>query len=137
MTGIIVHGYNPTYLLLVTLISLPKDKHGNMCDSDNYRGICLCSCITKLFEWCILIRYNTKLETSGLQFSFKAGHSTATSSLVMKEVINYYWNRHSKVYVALTDASKAFDRVRYDRLFEIALQEKYTTHYTVNHYGHV
>ncbi len=35
MTGIIVHEYNPTDLLLGTLISLPKDKHGNMCDSDN------------------------------------------------------------------------------------------------------
>ncbi len=119
MTGIIVHGYNPTDLLLGTLISLPNDKHGNMCDSDNYRGICLCSCITKLLEWCMLIRYNKKLETSGLQFSFKAGHSTVMSSLAMKEVINYYWNRHSKVYVALIDASKAFDRVRYHRLFDL------------------
>ncbi len=67
----------------------------------------------------MLIRYNKKLETSGLQFSFKAGHSTVMSSLAMKEVINYYWNRHSKVYVALIDASKAFDRVRYDRLFDL------------------
>ncbi len=94
MTGIIVHGYNPTDLLLGTLISLPKDKHGNMCDSDNYSGICLCSCIMKLLEWCMLIKYNKKLETtSGLYFSFKAGHSTVMSSLAMKEVINYYCNR--------------------------------------------
>ncbi len=90
-----------------------------MCDSDNYRGICLCSCIAKLLEWCMLIRYNEKLDTSGLQFSFKAGHSTVMSSLAMKEVINYYWNRHSKVYVTLIDASKAFDRVRYDRLVDL------------------
>ncbi len=90
MTGIIVHEYNPTDLVLGTLISLPNDKHGNMCNSDNYRDICLCSCITKLFEWCMLIRYNKKLVISGVQFSFKVGHSTAMSSLAMKEVINYY-----------------------------------------------
>ncbi len=72
MTGFIVHVYNLKDLLLGTLISLPKDKHGNMCDSDNYRGIC--SCITKLLEWFMLIRYNKKLETLGLQFSFKTGN---------------------------------------------------------------
>ncbi len=38
ITGIIVHGYNLTDLLLETLISLPKDKLGNRCDSDNYRA---------------------------------------------------------------------------------------------------
>ncbi len=37
----------------------------------------------------------------------------------MKEVINYYWNSHSKVYVALIDTSKAFDRVRYERIFDL------------------
>ncbi len=82
----------------------------------------------------MLIRYNKKLETSWLQFSFKAGNSTVRSSLAMKEVINYYQNRHSKVYVTLIDASKAFDRIRYDRLFDPLYTS--TTHYTENHYGH-
>ncbi len=39
LTGIIIHGYNPHDLLMGTIISLPKDKHGNICSSDNYRGI--------------------------------------------------------------------------------------------------
>ncbi len=39
LTGVITHGYNPMYLLTGTLVSLPKDTHGNICDSDNYRGI--------------------------------------------------------------------------------------------------
>ncbi len=125
MAGIIVHGYIPTDLLLGTLISLPKDKRGNMCDSDNDRDICLCSCITQLLEWCMLIRYNTKLETLVLQFSFKAGYSKVMNSLAMKEVINYHWNRHSKVYVALIDAAKAFDMVRYDRFLIYFTKEVY------------
>ncbi len=41
LTGIIIHVYNPDDLLMGTIISLPKDKHGNMCTSDNYRGIYL------------------------------------------------------------------------------------------------
>ncbi len=71
MTGIIVHGYNPPDLLLGTLISLPKDKHANMCDYDNYRRICICSCITKLLEWCMLIRYNKSLKSQGYRSLLK------------------------------------------------------------------
>ncbi len=40
-------------------------------------------------------------------------------SFRMKEIINYYWNRHSKVYVAVKETFKAFNRVRYDCLFDI------------------
>ncbi len=67
----------------------------------------------------MLNRYRDKLSTSGLQFSFKSGHSTVMCCLALKETVNYYWNRHSNVHVALIDASKAFDRVRYDRLFKL------------------
>ncbi len=89
-TGIIIQGYNPDDLLMGTIISLPKDKHGNICSSDNYRGICLCSCLTKLLEWCMLNRYRDNLSTPGLQFSFKSGHSTVMCSLALKETVNYY-----------------------------------------------
>ncbi len=40
----------------------------------------------------------------------------------MKEGVTYYWNRHSNVYSVFIDAStcsKAFNWVRYDRLFQV------------------
>ncbi len=120
-TAMVVHGFNPYDLLIGTLVSLPKDKHGDLCDSDNYRGICLCSCINKLIEWCFLTRYSDILSTSGLQFSFKAKHSTVMCTLVKKEIVNYYWNNGSNVYGCSIDASKAFDRIRYDRLFQLLI----------------
>ncbi len=109
LTGIIIHGYNPNDLLIRTIIPLSMDKHGNICSSDNCIGICLCSCITKLLEWCMLNRYRDNLSTSGLECSFKSGHSTVMYSLALTETVNYYWNIHSNVRVALIDASKAFD----------------------------
>ncbi len=124
LTGIMIHGYNPDDLLMGTIISLRKDKNGSICSSDNYRGICICSCITKPLEWCMLNRYRDNLSTSGLQYSFKSRHSTVMCSLPLKDTVNYYWNRHSNVYVALVDASKGFDRVRYDRLFELLYKRK-------------
>ncbi len=68
LTGVITHGYNPIYLLTRTLVSLPKDTCGNICDSDNYRGICLCSCITKVLEWCIMLRYITSWQHQDYNF---------------------------------------------------------------------
>ncbi len=65
-----------------------------------------------------------------LHLSFKAGHSTVMSSLAMKEVSNYYWNRHSKVYVALIDASKAFSRIRYDHIFYLLYKRSILPIYT-------
>ncbi len=118
-TAMMVHGYNPQNLLEGTLISLPKNIHADICNSDNYHGICLCSCLTKIIEWVILIRHSDKLMTSGLQCAFKSGHSTSMSTLVIKEVVTYYWNRQSNAYSVFIDTSNAFDQVRYDRLFHV------------------
>jgi len=39
--------------------------------------------------------------------------------MVLKEVINYYLNNKSEVFACFIDSSKAFDRVRHDKLFEV------------------
>ncbi len=41
--------------------------------------------------------------------------------LVLKEVIKYYLNNNSDIYTCLNDATKAFDRIRYDKLFQILI----------------
>ncbi len=105
-----------------TIISLPKDGQGSKCDSDNYQGICFYSCLTKTYEWLLVTKYADKLKTSNLQFSFKSKHSTVMCCLSLKEVITYYQNRGSNVYACFIDASKAFDHVRHDRLFQLLKQ---------------
>ena len=67
------------------------------------------------------VEMSKQLETSNLQYSFKGGHSTTTCCMTLKEVATYYMNRDSSVYACFIDASKAFDRVRYDKLFELLL----------------
>ncbi len=64
-----VHGYTPDGMLNGTIISLPKDGQGNKCNSDNYWGICLCSCLTNIYERLLVTKYADKLKTSNLQFS--------------------------------------------------------------------
>ena len=40
-------------------------------------------------------------------------------TLALKEVVHYYTSRKGQVFCCLLDATKAFDRVRHDKLFDI------------------
>ena len=82
-----MHGHYARELLLSTLCSLPKNKVGDVCNSENYRGIALTSCVNKVLDWVILIRYGRNLKTCNLQFAYKEHHSTSMRTLALKEVI--------------------------------------------------
>ena len=42
-------------------------------------------------------------------------------TLVLKEIVRYYYNICSNVFSCYIDATKAFDRVRYDKLFNLLI----------------
>jgi hypothetical protein len=58
-----------------------------------------------------------------LQFGFKPKHSTAQCTFVLQEVIDLYFRNDASLYLVLLDASKAFDRVKYCKLFEILVNK--------------
>ena len=118
----IVHGHYASELLLSTIVSMPKDiQKGSVCDSDNYRGIALMSPINKVVDLIFLLKYPNCFKTSPLQFAFKKGHSTSMCTYALKEVVSYHRNRKGQVYCAMLDASKAFDGVIYEKLFELLI----------------
>ena len=117
-----MHGHYARELLLSTLCSLPKNKVGDVCNSENYRGIALTSCMNKVLDWVTLIRYGRNLKTSNLQFAYKEHRSTSMCTLALKEVAKYYTSRSGQVYCCLLDATKAFDHGRFDKLFEILIE---------------
>ena len=120
-TAMNIHGHYCKELCKATICSLPKDLRSNLCDDKNYRGIALSSAINKVFDWIILVKFKDGFATSDLQFAYKQGMSTSLCTLTMKEIATYYTSKRGHVYAALLDASKAFDRLRYDKLFEILL----------------
>jgi len=101
-----------------TVIPIPKGRNGQS-DSDNYIGISLSSIFGKILDLIILNRYTNQLLTSDQQFGFKAKRSTNMCTIVVKEVVNYYVNNGSPALCMMLDATKAFDRVHYGKLFNM------------------
>ena len=119
----LVHGHTPDNLLESIIVPIPKDPNGNLGTSNNYRGISLCSPISKLFEVIIYLHFGSSLHSSDLQFAFKRKHSTSMCATVLKEIVSYYNNRGSDVYCCLVDAAKVFDLLKFDQMFNILMKK--------------
>ena len=91
--------------------------------TNNYRGIALNSIIGKVLELLILNSNKDILRSCDLQFGFKSKHSTTQCTFVLNEIIKYFNNKNTDVFVMMLDASKAFDHVHYVSLFKIMLQK--------------
>ena len=116
------HGHMPNELLLASVTSIPKDVRSDLCNSDNYRGIALSSCLSKIYDIIILRKYSNLLCTSEMQYAFKSDHGTTLCTLALKEVTKYYLRNRSDVFIGMLDASKAFDRLCHEKLFNILIE---------------
>ena len=93
------------------MVPIPKGSNKKLTYVKNYRGIALSSLISKLFDNCIISSNSYIFESDDFQFAYKKKTSTVQCVSIIKEVINYYVNQNSCVYMCMLDASKAFDRV--------------------------
>ena len=122
--SMLTHGYYPKELVKSTIISISKDKSISLSKSTNYRGISLFNSINKLFDYVFIDLCGDTLLTSEMQFGFKPKHSTTLCTTVLKEIINYYVRRNSNIYCCFLDASKAFDKIHFGKLFKTLISKK-------------
>ena len=121
---ILIHGYMPSETLLGCMTPIPKDKAATRF-SEKYRAITLSSVIGKLFDLVILEREGKRsLRTDNQQFGFKPGCSTTLCTGMLRETITHFVNNGSDVYGLFLDASKAFDRIDYVKLFSTLNSKK-------------
>ena len=116
------HQEVPQQALLSVLRPIPKNRKKSLNESSNYRSIAISSILLKVLDNVILFSHSHVLCTSDLQFGFKPKHSTTQCTFIVNEVVDYYTSGGSSVYVTLLDASKAFDKVNYVRLFTLLLK---------------
>jgi hypothetical protein len=121
--AMLIHGHTPDDLLDSSIISIPKDRKSSLSNSNNYRGISLFNAICKIFDMLIIDLFRDELNTSDMQFGFKGKHSTNICTAIYIETVSHFVNNNSNVYSCLLDASKAFDRVNYGKLFRILIDK--------------
>jgi hypothetical protein len=120
--AMIVHGFSPDGLNMSTIQPLIKNKRKSCNESSNYRAIALSSPVAKIFDWVILNKNSDNFSSSDLQYGFKPKSSTTQCTFALMETINYYKQNNSDVYVLLLDASQAFDKVNYIKLFDLLIK---------------
>ena len=116
-SSLIVHGFTPNDFNEATIFPLIKIKRRSVSDSTNHRAIALSSPLAKLFDNIILHKYCDVFTTSDMQFGFKEHSSTTKCTFALTETVNYFRKNKSNVYVILVDATEAFDKVNYVKLF--------------------
>ena len=88
-------------------------KSGPKDDPHNWRGVCVASCVRKLFNSILHHRLERHClpYLSKSQLSGRKGARTTDHSLVLKHLIDKYVKRNKKkLYVCYIDLKKAFDK---------------------------
>ena len=114
----LVHGEVTEQLLCCAFLPLFKGGLKNPAKTDSYRAIAGSSQLLKLFDNVVLLLWGHLLTSDSLQFGYKGGTSTTQCSWLVSEVADYYIKRRSPVICVTLDCSKAFDKCRYDKLFQ-------------------
>ena len=118
ISAILVHGVLPSSMSNLELVPIPKDKKGKLNDQNNYRPIALASCFSKILEMCIFNRIKEFIKTESNQFGYKPGLGTDSCIYTLKEIITNNMKNSTNTFIAFLDASKAFDKINHDLLFE-------------------
>ena len=96
-------------------IIVPLFKKNDPCDVNNYRGITLVSCFSKLFTGILNNRVTKWAENNNIlsdsQFGFRKGRSTTDAIFVLNAFIQKILNEKGRLFCAFIDLKRAFDSV--------------------------
>ena len=106
----------------VSMIS-PIHKKGSKMNPDNYRGIFLLSCFSKIFTVILDNRLLKLVEDNKIlskaQLGFLPGNRTSDALLTLHNLIDYYCKKNKKfLFGCFVDFSKAFDSIPRNILFK-------------------
>lgn len=111
--GILLSGYFPEKWTEGVII--PLHKKGSVNDVNNYRGITLVSCFSKVFTTILNKRIEAFCKSndtiSDAQFGFRKGCSTVDAIYILTSVVENYLNENKRLYVVYVDMLKCFDSI--------------------------
>ena len=95
----------------VPLLKESTSSYNKNLTTDDFRGISIRLLLSKIFEHCVLRRFELYFKTSDNQFGFKKHLGCSRAIYTVRYVVSHYISNGSTVNVCAIDISKAFDRV--------------------------
>ena len=96
-------------------IIIPLHKKGSTVDVNNYRGITLVSCLSKIFTTVLNKRIEHVCEQNNIisdaQFGFHKGRSTVDAIFILLSLVHNYLFENKRLYVIFVDMMKCFDSI--------------------------
>jgi hypothetical protein len=93
-------------------VIIPLHKKGDQNNVNNYRGITLVSCFSKMFTSIINKRITNYCEEncilSDAQFGFRKGKSTINALFVLSSIVQNYVDHNKRLYCVFVDFKKSF-----------------------------
>jgi len=112
--SVVPQGFKYSYIVPVPK---PKECYSKSLACDDFRGIAISPILSKVFEHCILKRFDTLLVTSDNQFGFKKGSGCSYAIRTVRGIVDSYIQGGSTANLCAIDLSKAFDKVNHHALF--------------------
>ena len=81
--ALLQHSFVPSDFLQGTISPLVKDILGDLNALGNYRGVTLCSLLSRVFECALRLKFGLFLLSDDLQFEFKPRHSTSHAAFTL------------------------------------------------------
>ncbi len=122
ITATLKHGSTDGLFNEAVIKPSPKNPHQSRADSSKCRAVSLNSSISKTIDRVLVLLIKDEIVTSHIQFAYKESYSPSLCSYLFTETIQYYQTRGSNVHMLLPDATKAFDRVKYSKLFNLLIE---------------
>lgn len=82
----------------------------------------------RIFDYIIMESYQDKLMSCEQQFGSKARRLTNRCTMVLKESTGYHTTHDSRVFCTIPNATKAFDRQHYYKLFKLLMKRNLPAH---------
>jgi hypothetical protein len=113
-------------------VIVPVYKKGDKNDVNNYRGITLVSCFSKLFTIILNKRITSFCENNNIisdaQFGFRKGKSTEDALFILLNIVQHYLNENKRLYCVFVDLKKCFDTIYRNalwmKLYNLGVQSK-------------
>ncbi len=116
------HGFCLSYTVP---IPKTKDARYKAMTCDDFRGIAISSISSKVFEHCILYKFESFLSTNDNQFGFKKSIGCSHAIYTVKKIVDRFISNGYTANLCSIDLSKAFDKVNHHALL-IKLMNKHT-----------